>query len=93
MEPQIIIPLSEYNKLKELQANLSEYLDKNKTLVFHDSQFPGHSGYQIHKYTVVTNDVFCMQLQAKIDEQEMIIREQGLVIGTQVNNQKKWWQM
>jgi hypothetical protein len=68
METQIIISLEKYNELIEINDKFQKAFDENKTILFHDSYFGGHSGYRTNKYTIVNTDTFMDDLRNKIKE-------------------------
>ena len=70
MEHLITISLKEYNEIKDITENLLKAFDEKKTILFHDSFFPGHAGYPIHRFTVVNTDIFMDDLRNKITDLE-----------------------
>ena len=68
MEHLITITLNEYNEIKDIKNNFQKAFDEKKTVLFHDSYFPGHSGYPVHRFTIVNTDTFMDDLRNKISE-------------------------
>lgn len=93
MEHSIIISLDEYNSLIKIRDEVNTAFNAKKTIVFHDSYFPGHSGYPVHRFSVVSNDDFAKDLQNKIERIERDLYEQYQRYSTleEKYNKKKGW--
>jgi hypothetical protein len=94
MEHLITISLAEYNEIKDIKHNFQKAFDEKKTILFHDSYFPGHSGYPVHKFTIVNTDTFIDDLRNKISElqkENSKISNELYELKEKERKRKKWW--
>lgn len=53
MEPQVIISIHEYNRLKKVDQEFKNAFDEKRIIMHHRSYFPGHAGYAVNDYRIV----------------------------------------
>jgi hypothetical protein len=89
MEPLITIQLKEYKELMEIKNTFQKAFDENKTIIYHDSYFTGHSGFPVHKFTIVNLDSMTEYLVSEFYELKKINSELNKELNELKEDRKK----
>lgn len=92
-ETQVIISLKEYNELLKLKHDFNVAYRNGKTILFHESYFPGHAGYKVNTFLIINPTDLIKDLHAKLNEQQNEIKE----LKTEnnkllISKKRRWWQ-
>lgn len=65
-EPQIIIPLSEYERINREIKTLKEAFNKKCIAIHHEPYFSGSSGYSLNSYAIINETELVRDLNSEI---------------------------
>lgn len=94
VQPQVMISLYEYNRLKKIETELTDAFNEKKLILNHSGWFNGHGGCTQHGYSIVNETDVIEGLNENLKQVQNsynILYKENWTL-REIINKRKWYQ-